>query len=98
MHFSEVLGLNQAAKGRNFSHQYSVISKKINCLIAGDSSETAVGVHGPGRLRRCQRQVNFSVFFSWQFHIDKTATAGVGRCSLVTLKFLYIKLTGFAGI
>ena len=64
----------------------------------GESELKIVGVHGPGRLRRCQRQVNFSVFFSWQFHIDKTATAGVGRCSLVTLKFLYIKLTGFAGI
>jgi hypothetical protein len=34
-------------------------------LISDDSSETAVGVHG------------FSVFFSWQFHYDKTAaTAG----------------------
>jgi hypothetical protein len=29
--------------------------------------ETAIGVHG------------FSVFFSWQFHFDKTAATAVGR-------------------
>ena len=34
------------------------------------NSETAVGVHG------------FSVFFSWQFHYDKTAATAVGRSFL----------------
>jgi hypothetical protein len=38
------------------------------------SPETAVGVHG------------FSVFFSWQFHFDKTADTAVGRWILTAFE------------